>query len=458
MSDSAPTVPSLPLRVLCIGAGFAGIEVMRRLGSDRRFAVTLVDRQNHHLFQPLLYQVATASLAMPDIARTVRQLAAPHANISVFQDEILGFDLDGRRAIGRERGYDYDRLILATGARTGFFGNDHWAAHVFGLKCLDEAYALRRHLILSLERAELTDDAAERERLMTIVIVGGGPTGVELAGAIMDLVTRSMARNFRRIDPGKLRVLLIQGNERLLPPYPPQQSAYAQARLEAAGVTVLTRARVTDIGPQRVTLQDGREFQAGTIVWAAGVEASALTRQLGVEPADKGGRIRPLPDLSLPGRPEVFLTGDLVALSDANGLEVPGVAPAAIQMAELVVRHLDHEAAALEMNQLPDPPEQREAFVYRDKGMMAIIGKNAAVVSAGKVQLRGFPAWFAWLFVHVMSLVGFRNKMAVLFNWWGAYIHDRSGAQVVAVADDDFCDPPPERRAGLEIEKAEPRR
>lgn len=409
-------------RLLIIGGGFAGLECARRLANDDRFEITLVDRTNHHLFQPLLYQVATASLAAPDIARSIRQILADARNVTVLMDEIIRIDTAGKQAIGRSgAAYAYDTLLLAAGARTGYFGHDEWEKHTLGLKSLADAQNIRRTVLSNLERAELTDCPAERARLMTIAIVGGGPTGVELAGAFADLVHRSLKSNFRRIDTSELKIILIEGSEHILEAYDPDQCDYARKRLEKLGVEVRNNTRVTDVRAGVLDFKDGSKLEAAAIIWAAGIAANPLTASLGVA-TDRAGRVTPNPDLSIPGQPDVFVAGDLVAMKDCEGVLVPGVAPAAVQMGA-------HIAAILKAGENGEP--QRPPFRYLDKGMMAIIGKNYAVVKSNGIHLQGFIAWLAWLFVHIMFLIGFRNKLAVLLGWAYAYLVDTPEARII---------------------------
>lgn len=430
-----------PRRVMVIGGGFGGLAVARKLANDSRFKVTLVDRANHHLFQPLLYQVATASLAAPDIARSIRQVLEQARNVDVLMDEIDALDVAGKTVHGRSgRTYTWDTLVLAVGARTSFFGNGGWEKHMLGLKSLEDAQDVRRRVLSNLERAERSDDPAERKFLMTVGIVGGGPTGVELAGAFADLIHRGMKNEFRHIDTGDLRVVLIEGSERILEAYDEDQSEYAKRRLESLGAEVMTGTRVSEVSEGRLGFKDGGSLEAAAVIWAAGVEAHSLTRQLGVELADRAGRICPEPDLSLPGNPDVFVIGDLVRMKDTEGKPVPGVAPAAVQMGE-------HVAAVLRDDVKSKRPADRERydlrpkFRYRDKGLMAIIGKNAAVVKSGKLRLRGLPAWLAWLLVHILFLIGFRNKLVVLLGWAFAYVTDQPGARIIVHPPKESPDP-----------------
>ena len=397
------------------------MECARRLANDEHFEITLVDRTNHHLFQPLLYQVATASLAAPDIARSIRQILADAKNVTVLMDEITAIDIAGKHATGlSDTVYSYDYLLLAAGARTGYFGHDDWASHTLGLKSLADAQNIRRTVLSNLERAELTTDAAERSHLMTVAIVGGGPTGVELAGAFADLVHRSLKSNFRRIDTAQLRIILIEGSELVLDAYDEEQSLYARMRLEKLGVEIRNNTRVTHVRAGALDFKDGSVLEAAAIIWAAGIAASPLTAALGV-PTDRAGRITPEADLSVPGHPEIFLAGDLVSMKDCDGQMVPGVAPAAVQMGAHVAKVLKGDLEN----------RKRPAFDYFDKGMMAIIGKNYAIVKTGKLRLQGFIAWLAWLFIHITFLIGFRNKLAVLLGWAYSYIINNPEARII---------------------------
>lgn len=406
-------------RVLIIGGGFAGLQCARRLANDGRFEVTLLDRTNHHLFQPLLYQVATASLAAPDVARSIRQILARARNVTVLMDEAEEIDREAKAVKAASgQSYPYDCLVLAAGARTGYLGHPEWQPYTLGLKTLEDAQAIRRRVLYNLEQAELCDDEQERRELMTVAIVGGGPTGVELAGAFADLAQRSLQTNFHRIDTRDMRIVLVEAQDRILERYAPSQSEYARRRLEQLGVEVKTHSPVQEVSEQELTVgeNEAESIRAAAIIWAAGVSASPLVECLGA-PLDRGGRLTPEPDLSVPGHPEIFVVGDLVRLEDDEGKPVPNVAPAAIQMGAHVAKQLRSG--------------RREPFRYRDKGIMAIIGKNHAVVSRGKVRINGFVAWLAWLFVHIAFLVGFRNKLSVLVAWAWAYLVDDPEARII---------------------------
>ncbi|MFD2255248.1 NAD(P)/FAD-dependent oxidoreductase [Luteolibacter algae] len=426
-----PHKDSIPRKLLIIGGGFAGLECARRLANDTRFEITLLDRTNHHLFQPLLYQVATASLAAPDIARSIRQILAHARNVTVLMDEVTFISPEQKTVTGASgKIYHFDYMMLAAGAKTGFFGNDQWEENSLGLKSLADAQDIRRKILANLERAELTTDYAERERLMTVAIVGGGPTGVELAGACADLIHRSLKSNFRRIDTSKLRVILIENSPEILEHYDLEQSQYAKMRLTKLGVEVRNQMRVTDVLKGRLNFQDGTHLEAEAIVWAAGIAATPLTKYLGVE-TDRAGRVTPGLDLSLPNNRDIFVVGDLTNMRDKNDIFVPGVAPAAVQMGKHVADVLKEELR-LEKTKFADRKHDlRPLFKYNDKGMMAIIGKNAAVLKAGNLRMNGYFAWVAWLLVHILFLIGFRNKLAVLLGWAFSYISNKPQARII---------------------------
>lgn len=422
---------TLPKKVIIIGGGFAGLECARKLANDARFEVILLDRTNHHLFQPLLYQVATASLAAPDIARSIRQILYDAKNVTVLMDEVVSISPAEKSLTGKSgEVFQFDYLVLAAGARTGFFGNNSWEEHTLGLKSLADAQNIRRKILSNLELAELTKDEAQRRRLMTIAIVGGGPTGVELAGACADLIHRSLKSNFRRIDTGKLRVILIENSPTILEHYAPHQSVYAKQRLTQLGVEVRNETRVMDVQKGKLLLKDGTFLEAEAIVWAAGIAANPLTQYLGVE-TDRAGRVTPNLDLSIPGHPDIFVAGDLTNMRDRDEKFVPGVAPAAVQMGAHIAKVLCEESR-LEKTRFADHKHNlRPQFRYHDKGMMAIIGKNAAVMKVGRLTINGFFAWIAWLAIHILFLIGFRNKLSVLLGWAYAYIRNNPEARII---------------------------
>jgi NADH dehydrogenase len=414
-------------RIAVLGAGFAGLTFCQSFPPELA-QVTLVDRQNHHLFQPLLYQMATAGLAAPDIAQPIRSILSGRANTTILMDRVAGIDLPARTVRLETARLPYDYLVLALGGTTSYFGHPEWEKFASGLKTLDDALRIRREVLLAFERAETEPDPARRAELMTLVVVGGGPTGVELAGAFAELARRVLARDFHRIDPRQARVVLIEGSPRVLGHLPPDLSASAAAQLRQLGVEIRTGAMVKAVRQNEIELP-GETLRASTIIWAAGVAATPLTRQLGVE-VDRAGRIKVAPDLSVPGHPEVFAVGDMVALVDARGVVVPGVSPAAIQMGRHAAKLIADELRA----RRPAAPG-RAAFVYWDKGTMATIGRSRAVAMIGKLKLHGFPAWLAWLLVHLVFLIGFRNKISVLMNWTYNYLAYKRGTRIIFGGD-----------------------
>ena len=411
--------------IVVLGAGFGGLAFCQAFRPSAA-RITLVDRTNHHLFQPLLYQVATAGLSAPEIAQPIRSILTDQESVTVLMDETLDVRLAERRVIldGGELSYDY--LVLALGSVTSYFGHLEWEQFTPGLKSLDDALRIRRAVLLAFERAENTSDTELRRRLITIAVVGGGPTGVELAGAFAELTRTVLQDDFRRIDPSHARVVLIEGSSRVLGHLPPQLSDAARGQLEQLGGEVRTNCKVLNILRHEVLVASasGKEtIAAENILWAAGVSASPLTRKLGVE-LDQAGRIKVVPDLSLPGHPEVFAIGDLAFVLDESGKPVPGVSPAAMQMArhaaKTIANELDGQAGG-----------SRRTFRYLDKGTMATIGRSAAVAKIGSLEFSGLLAWLAWLFIHLLFLVGFRNKAGVLLHWTYSYFTYKRGARVV---------------------------
>jgi NADH:ubiquinone reductase (H+-translocating) len=419
-------------RVLIIGGGFAGLNCAQSLANDQRFQVTLLDQQNHHRFQPLLYQVATAALSAPDIARSLRAVLSNARNISVILGKVEKIDSAAKTVTTSQKSYEYDSLVLATGARTSYFGKDEWAEHTFGLKTLEDSRAIRHQVLNALEEAERSDDPDLQRRLMTVAIVGGGPTGVELAGAFADLVRRALKIDYRHIDLKNFRIVIIQSGDRLLKPFCTDHSQYTRERLEELGVEVITGPRVDDVQKGKIHLNDDRWIEAETIIWAAGVAASPLTEAIDC-PRDRGGRIEVEPSLAIPGHPHIFAAGDLASITDPEGQSVPGLAPAAMQMGKHVAAVLKEDLRLLKTRYADRYLTFRPAFRYRDKGIMAIIGKNTAVTQAGKLKLKGFPAWLAWLLIHLAFLIGFRNKLAVLLSWAFAYLFDKPAARVYSI-------------------------
>lgn len=410
--------PHMP-HVLILGGGFAGLAAGKALkGRDVR--VTLIDRENHHLFQPLLYQVATAGLSAPDIAQPLRHIFASQSNVTTLMDEVLEVDLVAKEVELSSSKISYDYLIFALGVTTGYFGNDLWARHAPGLKTLDEAMELRRRVLTAFERAECAEIEEEVDFWLTFVVVGGGPTGVELAGAIAELAQFVMASEFRRIDTTKATVHLIEAAPRLLATFAEPLSEYSRQRLERMSVTVHLNAAVSDVSSESVTAA-GVKIPAGTVLWAAGVEGNPVARKLGNAPLDRAGRVLVDADLTMPGYENVFVVGDLARLEDFKGKLVPGVAPAASQMGRHAARQI--------MNDLDDT--QREPFVYLDKGNMATIGRSSAVAQFGKFAIKGYPAWAAWLGVHLVFLMGMRNRITVFLHWAWSYIAWHRGARII---------------------------
>ncbi len=408
------------LRVVVLGAGFGGLTFCQHFRHSNA-VIYLVDRQNHHLFQPLLYQVATAGLSAPEIAQPVRAVFHDRPDVHVHLANVEDIRPATKELVVDGETHSYDYLVFALGGRTSYFGHPEWEQFAPGLKSLDDAQRIRRGLLFAFEHAENTRDKDERRRLMTIVIVGGGPTGVELAGACSELTRQVLKRDFKRIDPAQARVILIEGSPRLLGQFTEPLSQNARETLEGMGVEVRTGTHVKNITQGRVELPDGSVIEAENILWAAGVAASPLTAKLGV-PIDRAGRVLVNPDLSIPGRPEVFVIGDAAFLLDKDGQIVPGVSPAAMQEAKHVAQIITSEL---------DGNPERPPFDYWDKGSMATIGRSAAVAKVGAFEMTGFLAWIAWLLIHLIFLVGFRNKVAVLWQWFYSYVTYRRGARII---------------------------
>lgn len=408
--------------IVVLGAGFGGLTFCQTF-NHRAARVTLFDRQNHHLFQPLLYQVATAGLSAPEIAQPIRSILSNQPNVTVLLDRVTDFDLAAKmvRLEGSTLAYDY--LVLALGGCTSYFGHPEWEPFAPGLKSLDDAMGIRRRILLAFEKAENAGSAAEHQQWMTIVVVGGGPTGVELAGAFAELTRTVLQRDFKRIDPSQARVVMVEAGPRVLAQFSSKLSASAERQLKALGVEVRTDTKVKSISQGRVDLENGETIFAENIIWAAGVSASPLTAKLGVE-LDRAGRVKVNPDLSVPGHPEAFAIGDMALLLGEDGKPVPGVSPVAMQMAKHVARLIENEL--LLPRKSPRPP-----FRYRDKGSMATIGRSAAVAKMGRFEFSGFPAWLTWLGVHLIFLIGFRNKLAVLLQWAYAYCTYKRGARII---------------------------
>jgi NADH:ubiquinone reductase (H+-translocating) len=409
--------------VVIVGAGFGGLSAARALaGAD--VEIVLVDQRNHHIFQPLLYQVATACLSPADIAGPVRSILAKQDNASVVLGRVNGVDAAGRTLEidhgDRHSTLAYDYLVLATGAQHAYFGNDHWADSAPGLKTIEDATSIRHRLLTAFERAEMSDDPAERDAYLTMVIVGGGPTGVELAGSIAELANAALAKDFRRIDPRRAKVMLVEAGPRILPSFIPKLSAAAKDALEKLGVTVRINAKVMACDEGGVVIGDER-VPAATILWAAGVKASPAAGWLGAA-ADRAGRVLVEADFSVPGHRNIFAIGDTASLSDAAGQPVPGVAPAAKQagryVGELIARRVRGQSA-------PAP------FRYRNYGNLATIGRHAAVADFGWLKLTGGVAWWLWGIAHVFFLIDFRNRIAVSLNWLWSFLTYKRGARLI---------------------------
>ncbi|HEX7031009.1 MAG TPA: NAD(P)/FAD-dependent oxidoreductase, partial [Gammaproteobacteria bacterium] len=391
--------------VVIAGAGFAGLNAAKVLARERKVRVTIVDRTNHHLFQPLLYQVSMAELNPSDIATPIRTFFRRRKNVEVVMGEVTRVDPAAKRVHTTAGDLDYDYLVLATGSRHMYFGHDEWEAFAPGLKTLEQATEIRRRVLLAFERAEQAESPAALSRLLTFVIVGGGPTGVELAGAIGEMAHHSLRKEFRNIDPHAARVILLEGGDSILAGFHPDLVARAMRDLESLGVEVRLNTMVTAIDADGVSAGDER-IAASTVLWAAGVAPSALGRQLGV-PCDRGGRVIVEPDLSVPGHPEVFVAGDLAHAVNGDGKPLPGVAGVALQEGVFIGKLLRRELAG----------KPRKPFRYRDKGSMATIGHNKAIAEMGRLRLGGYPAWLAWVFIHIYYLTGFHNRVFVMLQW-----------------------------------------
>jgi NADH dehydrogenase len=438
--STTPPVNKANPHIVILGGGFAGLNMAKSLG-DVHAQITLIDRQNHHLFQPLLYQVATATLSAVEIAKPLRSILSMRTNITTEMAEVQSVDLNSRTVILADRTITYDYLIVALGGVTSYFGHPEWAEHAPGLKSVNDALRIRREIIFAFEKAEMTSDPDELKKLMTIIIVGGGPTGVEMAGACKELGRYVMRHDFRRIDPTKIRVILIEAADRILMHLPRDLSASAQRQLESIGVEVRLNTMVKDIKDELVVVSHKEKpealetINAASIVWSAGVAANPITRTMGVD-IDRAGRIKVNPDLSIPGHPEAFAVGDVCLIMNKDGTPVPGVSPAAIQMGQYVAKLILNEHADTGLR-----PDQREPFAYWDKGTMATIGHSHAVAMIPipglgvTMKYGGFFAWMTWLLVHLMFLVGFTNKVTVMIRWVWAFFTRRQGARVITAND-----------------------
>jgi NADH:ubiquinone reductase (H+-translocating) len=407
-------------RVIIVGGGFAGLNAAKILGrAGRELDIKLIDRRNHHLFQPLLYQVAMAGLSPADIAAPIRGMLSKYRNISVIQGEVAAVDAERRRVRGDFGELEYDYLLLATGAMHAYFGHEDWEPYAPGLKSVEQATEIRRRVLTAFERAEaLVDDNRERKRLLTFVIVGGGPTGVELAGAIGEMSRTTLARDFRNIDPKLTRVILIEAGPRILTNFDASLASRATRDLEGLGVQVWTNSRVSKVDARGVEIGDER-IDAATVLWAAGVQAQEFE---GLDARhDRLKRIEVGPDLSVPGHPELFVAGDLAHAEDEQGQQYPGLAPVAMQQGRFVAKAILRDLAG----------EPRGEFRYADKGQMATIGRKRAIVQTGKLRFGGVLAWWAWLLIHIYYLTGFRNRVLVLIQWAWSYLTFSRGARLI---------------------------
>lgn len=411
------TQSNLP-HVLIVGAGFGGLYAAKALaGAPVR--ITVIDRRNHHLFQPLLYQVATAGLSPGDIAHPIRAILSHQKNVRVLLAEATGVDLQTRKVILRDGDIPYDYLILATGVRHAYFGHNEWERWAPGLKSLEDALEMRRRILLAFEKAEREPDEKRRRELLTFLVIGGGPTGVELAGAIAEISRQVMARDFRTINPQEARVMLVEAGPRILTAYPEDLSAKAEESLATLGVEVRKGVPVTAISDKEVKIGD-ETISNPTTLWAAGVEASPLARTLGAK-LDRAGRVMVGPDLTIPDHPDAFVIGDLAALTDKSGRPLPGVCPVAIQQGRHVALNIQRACRKVPL----------QPFEYNNRGSLATIGRAAAVADFGWIKFSGFFAWAAWLFIHIFFLIGFRNRFVVMFEWAWAYFTFQRSARLI---------------------------
>jgi NADH dehydrogenase len=408
-------------RVVIVGAGFGGLNAAKTL--PKTVQVTIIDRKNFHTFQPLLYQVATAGLSPGEIAAPIRSILRGHKNVEVLMSEVSGFDLERQLVITEEGQIPYDYLIVAAGAGHSYFGHDDWEVFAPGLKTIEDALEIRRRILLAFELAERQTATGESAVPLNFVVVGGGPTGVELAGTLAEISRHALTHEFRSIDPARTHILLIEGGPRVLPAYAEDLSRSAEEQLKQLGVEVRTSTVVTQVEAGAVDIGHTR-LPATVVLWAAGVAASPLGKKL-TGAVDRAGRVPVEPDLSLPGHPEVFVIGDLAAAKDETGKMLPGVAPVAIQQGKYVAKLIQQEVEA-KPGTIPRP-----AFHYWDKGSLATIGRAAAVAQFGKIHISGFIAWLSWLFVHILFLIGFRNRLLVFIQWAWSYVTYERGARLI---------------------------
>ncbi len=434
-SQTSALTTKPPHRVVIVGGGFGGLYTAQALGSPSptdAFQVTLVDKRNFHLFQPLLYQVATGTVSPADIASPLRGILSRDRNVTVLMDEAIDVDLTQQRLICRGGEVPFDSLVVATGVSHFYFGNDHWQTHAPGLKTIEDALEIRRRIFSAFEAAENEPDPDRRKAWLTFVIVGGGPTGVELAGAIAELAYHVLKDDFRCIDTTQSQILLLEGLDRVLPPYDPSLSQNAQDALTRLGVTVRTSSLVTAVSGESVTVKQGDRLETiptHTVLWAAGVKASGLGQVLSERSGvalDRAGRVMVEPDLSLPGYPQVYVLGDLANFSHQGERSLPGIAPVAMQQGAYLARSLRAKGAGKPV----------QPFRYIDRGNLAVIGQNAAVVDLGFVKLTGFVAWLVWVFAHIYYLIEFDNKVVVMTQWAWNYLTRSRGARLITGESD----------------------
>jgi NADH dehydrogenase len=407
------------VKILVVGGGFVGINAAKILSRSDKIQLTLIDKSNHHLFQPLLYQVAAAGLSPAEIAVPIRSLFTDRENTNIVQDKILKVDLPKNSVSGSIKDYKYDYLILGAGSTHNYFGNEQWESRAPGLKTLSQATEIRRRIMTAFEKAEIEDDVEKRKNLLTFVVVGGGPTGVELAGAIGEMTRFTLARDFRKIDPTLTRIILVEAGSRILCSFDPSLSRLATRDLESLGVQVWTNSPVSELNNESILV--GKELiSSATVLWAAGTQASELGKSMSVE-LDGQGRVKVRNDLSLKGNPNVFVAGDQASFVGKDGKTLPGTAPVAMQQGKFIAKTILRE-----LDSIP-----RKNFQYLDKGQMATIGRKKAIVEVRGLRFGGFLAWLAWLFIHIFYLSGFKNRVIVLIQWGYSYFSFSRGARLI---------------------------
>ncbi|MEM7478652.1 MAG: NAD(P)/FAD-dependent oxidoreductase [Planctomycetota bacterium] len=409
--------------LVIVGGGFAGLNAAKALAKEKRLRITLIDRRNHHLFQPLLYQVAMAGLSPADIAAPIRSILSKQKNLKVVCGSLRSVDPNGKTIETDFGDLDYDYLMLACGAMHSYFGNSQWEKHAPGLKTIEQATEIRRRVLSAFEKAELASDVLDKRKHLTFVVVGAGPTGVELAGAIGEMSRFTLAKDFRRIDSKLARVILIEAGPRILPMFSEKLSSRAMRDLEQLGVQTWTNSRVCNVTDEGVEV-DGESIKASTVLWAAGIEASPVGAQSGLE-CDRVGRVKVEKDLSLPGDRNIFVAGDQCCFESEEGGALPSVAPVAVQQGQHVAKMIRADLAERE----------RFDFQYRDKGQMATIGRSRAIAATGNLELTGFSAWMAWLLVHIYFLTGFKNRLFVMMSWAWSFLTFRRGARLILSRD-----------------------